>query len=196
MARQSDGEVTEMGKEMGNRQRDRGRGRGSASGRIRAGLLLVAMVSVLFSAIFVALPALAVQPDEMLDDPVLEARAREISRDIRCLVCRNESIDDSNADLARDLRLLVRERVTAGDSNAEVKNYLVARYGEFVLLMPRFSAANAALYAFPALAFLIGLMIVVIYLRHRGRAAPKGQGAADAPLSEQERQQLDRILER
>ena len=94
-------------------------------------------------ALLIAAPALAVQPEEMLADPVLEARARAISKEVRCLVCRNESIDDSNAGLARDLRLLVRERLTAGDSDAEVLNYLVERYGEFVLLKPRFSIANA-----------------------------------------------------
>ncbi|HLS19726.1 MAG TPA: cytochrome c-type biogenesis protein [Paracoccaceae bacterium] len=154
------------------------------------------MLALFFSAVLAGMPAGAVQPDEMLDDPVLEARAREISRDIRCLVCRNESIDDSNADLARDLRLLVRERVSAGDSNAEVKDYLVARYGEFVLLMPRFSMGNAALYGFPFVAFLIGLAIMFAYLRRPRHAAPEGQGVSDVPLSEQERQQLERLLER
>lgn len=168
---------------------------GRSVGHVRDGLRLLAMLGLLFSAILAAMPAGAVQPDEMLDDPVLEARAREISRDIRCLVCRNESIDDSNADLARDLRILVRERVSAGDSNAEVKDYLVARYGEFVLLMPRFSMGNAALYSFPVVAFLIGLAIMFVYLRRPRRVTPEGQGAPDAPLSEQERQRLDRILD-
>ncbi|HEU0220888.1 MAG TPA: cytochrome c-type biogenesis protein, partial [Paracoccaceae bacterium] len=90
-----------------------------------------------------AAPAPAVQPDEMLADPALEARAREISRELRCLVCRNESIDESNASLARDLRLLVRERLVAGDTNEAVTDYVVARYGEYVLLRPSFSGANA-----------------------------------------------------
>src|SRR5690625_1866892 len=172
------------------------RGREIDTAGLRNHLRVLVALCALLLASLVSLPAGAVQPDEMLDDPVLEARAREISRDIRCLVCRNESIDDSNADLARDLRILVRERVTAGDSNAEVKDYLVARYGEFVLLMPRFSMANAALYAFPAAAFLIGLGIVIVYIRHRRSMAPAGQGAGDAPLSEDEKKQLDRILGR
>jgi len=166
---------------------------GPRARHVSGGLRLFAMLGLLLSAILAGMPAGAVQPDEMLDDPVLEARAREISRDIRCLVCRNESIDDSNADLARDLRILVRERVSAGDSNAEVKVYLVDRYGEFVLLMPRFSLGNAALYGFPIVAFLIGLAIMFAYLRCPRH---KGQGGSDAPLSEQERQRLDRILER
>jgi len=85
-------------------------------------------------------PALAVNPDEMLADPVLEARAREISAGLRCLVCQNQSIDDSDADLARDLRILVRERLQAGDSNAQVEQYLVDRYGEYVLLQPRLNS--------------------------------------------------------
>ena len=108
----------------------------------------------LFLALIVAAPAFAVQPDEMLADPALEARARAISKEVRCLVCRNESIDDSNASLARDLRLLVRERLTAGDSDAEVLDYLVERYGEFVLLKPKFSAANAARWLAGPAAFL------------------------------------------
>ena len=93
---------------------------------------------VFLLALVVAASAYAVQPDEMLADPRLEARARAISKEVRCLVCRNESIDDSNATLARDLRLLVRERLVAGDSDAEVLDYLVERYGEFVLLKPKF----------------------------------------------------------
>jgi cytochrome c-type biogenesis protein CcmH len=141
-----------------------------------------------------AFPALAVQPDEMLDDPALEARARGISQELRCLVCRNESIDESNADLARDLRILVRERLVAGDTDAEVRQFLVDRYGEFVLLKPRFSAANAALYLFPAVAFFGGLGIVVVYLRRR-RQQGAGRGEA-APLTDEERRRLDGILGR
>jgi len=91
-------------------------------------------------------PVMAVQPDEMLDDPKLEERAREISGGLRCLVCRNESIDDSNADLARDMRLLVRERLLAGDSNEEVVQYIVDRYGEYVLLNPTTTGSNLVLW--------------------------------------------------
>ena len=97
------------------------------------------MFKYLLLILMLATPVLAVQPDEILDDPVLEARARVISKVLRCLVCRNENIDDSNAELARDLRLLVRERLVAGDTNQEVEDFVVDRYGEFILLMPVFS---------------------------------------------------------
>ncbi len=148
-------------------------------------LLLALMVAVPLAA-----PAWAVQPDEMLADPRLEARARAISKEVRCLVCRNESIDDSNATLARDLRLLVRERLVAGDSDAEVLDYLVERYGEFVLLKPKFSAANALLWFAGPIAFLLGLMAIIAYHRtRRPRAA-----ANAAPLSDAEKRRLDDIL--
>ena len=144
----------------------------------------------LFLALLVAAPVQAVQPDEILADSVLEERARALSKELRCLVCRNESIDDSNAELARDLRLLVRERLTAGDSDAEVLDYLVERYGEFVLLKPKFSIANAALWMAGPIAFLIGLIAVTAYLRtRRPRAA-----ANEAPLSDEEKRRLDDIL--
>jgi cytochrome c-type biogenesis protein CcmH len=141
-------------------------------------------------ALLIAAPAFAVQPDEMLADPALEARAREISKELRCLVCQNESIDDSNADLARDLRLLVRERLTAGDSDQQVIDYLVARYGEFVLLKPQFSTANAALWLAGPATFLIGLGAIYAFLRSRKPRAVGGE----APLSDEEKAELDRIL--
>ena len=103
-----------------------------------------------------ASPALAVQPDEILPDPALEARARELSRELRCMVCQNQSIDDSDAPLARDLRLLVRERLKAGDSDAQVLDFLTARYGEFVLLKPRLRWDTALLWFAPALVLLVG----------------------------------------
>lgn len=116
--------------------------------------------------------AYAVQPDEMLADPVLEARARDISQDLRCLVCRNENIDDSNADLAKDLRLLVRERLLAGDTDAQVKAALVARYGEFVLLLPTTNGANIILWwAGPAL-LLAGFGLAFFFIRRRPQTAP------------------------
>ncbi|MFK7942376.1 MAG: cytochrome c-type biogenesis protein [Paracoccaceae bacterium] len=130
---------------------------------------------------------LAVQPDEILEDPGLEARAREISKELRCLVCRNESIDDSNAGLARDLRLLVRERLVAGDTDPEVKTYLVARYGEFVLLKPVFSMANAALWFAGPILFVLGLLAALFYLRSRRTAVPDR-------LSAEEQAELDRLL--
>ncbi len=136
-------------------------------------------------------PLFAVQPDEMLDDPALEARAREISSGLRCLVCRNESIDDSNAALARDLRLLVRERLVAGDSDAEVVDYIVDRYGEYVLLKPRTGGSNLVLWLAGPAMLLLGGAIGFAFLRRRARAAPQEEAA----LSEAERARLREILE-
>jgi len=143
---------------------------------------------VFIFALLVAWPAAAVQPDEMLADPALESRAREISKELRCLVCQNESIDDSNAGLARDLRLLVRERLTAGDTDTEVKEFLVARYGEFVLLKPSFSVANLAIWLTGPLVFLVGLGAAAAYLRRRPAAL------REAPLSAEEKAALAKII--
>jgi len=143
-------------------------------------------------ALLIAAPAFAVQPDEVLADPALEGRARAISKELRCLVCQNESIDDSNADLARDLRLLVRERLMQGDTDQQVLDYLVQRYGEFVLLKPRFSAANAALWLAGPLTFLIGLGAIVVFLRGRRSQT----ASSEAPLTEEETAALKRILKR
>ena len=145
-------------------------------------LRIAALLAVLLPA-----PGWAVQPDEILADPALETRAREISKELRCLVCRNESIDDSNAELARDLRLLVRERIVAGDTNAEVKTYLVDRYGEFVLLKPVFSMANAAMWLAGPVLFLAGLIAALVFLRGRRAATPAG-------LTAEEQAELDRLL--
>ncbi|WP_163268994.1 cytochrome c-type biogenesis protein [Chelativorans alearense] len=114
-----------------------------------------------------AWPAAAVEPDEMLADPALEARARDLSAELRCMVCQNQSIDDSNADLARDLRILVRDRIRAGDTDEEVLAYIVSRYGEFVLLKPRLSARNALLWATPVLVLIGGGLIAFVNLRRR-----------------------------
>jgi cytochrome c-type biogenesis protein CcmH len=114
-------------------------------------------------------PASAVQPDEILQDPALEARARDLSRELRCMVCQNQSIDDSDAPLARDLRLLVRERLQAGDSNSQVIDFLVARYGEFVLLKPRFTGRTALLWLLPPALLAIGIAVVVVAARRRTR---------------------------
>lgn len=137
-----------------------------------------------------AAPALAVQPDEILQDPAQEARAREVSKDLRCLVCRNESIDDSNAELARDLRLLVRERIVAGDSNAEVKQYLVDRYGEYVLLKPLTGGANWLLWGAGPLMLILAMGMGALYLRRRG----KGADAPVQALSAQEQARLSEIM--
>ncbi|WP_235855899.1 cytochrome c-type biogenesis protein [Mesobaculum littorinae] len=114
-----------------------------------------------------AQPAGAVTPAEMLDDPALEARAREIGGELRCLVCRNESIEESDADLASDLRILVRERVTAGDSNAEVIDYVTDRYGEYVLLRPNARGANLILWLAGPVMLLGALGLTLVYLRRR-----------------------------
>ncbi|MBI0003163.1 cytochrome c-type biogenesis protein CcmH [Bartonella sp. M0177] len=130
---------------------------------------------------------LAVLPDEVLQDQALEQRARDISSHLRCLVCQNESIDDSNAPLARDLRLIVRERLTAGDSDSEVIDYLVARYGEFVLLKPRLNAETLLLWLAPL--FIIVIAASLIFWRFKRRENNKLM-----PLSETEKKRLDEIL--
>jgi cytochrome c-type biogenesis protein CcmH len=135
-------------------------------------------------------PARAVEPDEMLDDPVLEARARALSQEIRCLVCQNEPIDSSNADLARDLRILVRERIVAGDSDADVKAFLVARYGDYVLLDPPMKMTTYALWFGPVLILLLSALGVYFFFA-RARQAPGARG----PLSAEERARLERLLQ-
>ena len=135
-------------------------------------------VFAIFSVI-ATLPANAVNPDEVLKDPVLEARARELSAKLRCLVCQNQSIDDSDADLAKDLRLLVRERLTAGDSNNQVLDYLVARYGEFVLLNPRISAKTYLLWGTPVFLLMLGGIVLVISQRKKAKAKPNILSSAE-----------------
>ncbi|UWR12892.1 cytochrome c-type biogenesis protein [Sulfitobacter mediterraneus] len=137
-----------------------------------------------------ASPLAAVQPDEVLEDPVLEARARELSKGLRCLVCRNESIDESNASLARDLRILVRDRLLAGDTDAEAVAFIVDRYGEYVLLKPDNSGANWLLWGAGPLMLLLAGGAGVIYLRGRSKAAAPD----DTPLSAEEQARLDDIL--
>jgi cytochrome c-type biogenesis protein CcmH len=131
--------------------------------------------------------ALAVQPDEILADPTLEARARALSSELRCMVCQNQSIDDSDAPLARDLRILVRERLKAGDSDDKVLDFLTARYGEFVLLKPRFSERTAILWLAPVAILMIGGVAVILTLR-RKRAVP---AASSEPLTPDEMRRLD-----
>lgn len=138
----------------------------------------------------IAAPVWAVEPDEILDDPELEARARVLSKDLRCLVCRNESIDESNADLARDLRILVRERLVAGDSNDEALDFIVGRYGEFVLLRPQAGGSNWLLWGAGPAMLLVALIGGMIYLRRRS-ASP---AATEAGLSDEEQARLDQIL--
>ncbi len=138
--------------------------------------------------------ALAVEPDEMLKDPKLEARARRLSQQLRCLVCQNENIDESNADLARDIRILLRERLKAGDTDEQAIQFLVDRYGEYVLLKPRFAPHTLILWIGPFLVLGLGLFAAAVYLRRRVRSAPEAS-RAEAPLSEEERERLRRLLE-
>lgn len=152
---------------------------------MRLAALRALMVAALLA---VAGAALAVQPDEVLDDPALEARARAISAELRCMVCQNQSIDDSDASLARDLRVLVRERLKAGDTDEEVLAYVVARYGEFVLLKPRFSLRNALLWGTPAVLLVIGGIVLVVSIRRRERPATKA-------LSAEEKDALAKVLD-
>lgn len=151
------------------------------------GYVMLLLLLSLWSA-----PALAVQPDEILDDPKLEARARDISAGLRCLVCQNQSIDDSNAPLARDLRLLVRERLKAGDSDEQVIDFVVARYGEFALLRPRFTPHNYALWLAPPVLLLLAL--IVIYVAYRRRKAG-GKPAEANDLTTAEKRRLKKLLD-
>ncbi|MCL8380902.1 cytochrome c-type biogenesis protein [Xanthobacter aminoxidans] len=129
-------------------------------------------------------PAFAVQPDEVLGDPVMESRARTISAELRCMVCQNQSIDDSDAPLAKDLRIIVRERLKAGDSDSQVLDFMVARYGEFVLLRPRMSWRNALLWGAPILVLLLGGFGAILAMRRRSAAppAPRLSAAEEARL--------------
>ncbi|KWV42889.1 cytochrome C, partial [Rhizobium altiplani] len=122
---------------------------------------LLLVIAIVLSAA----PAFAVNPDEVLADPALEARARAISAELRCMVCQNQSIDDSNAELAKDLRLLVRERLTNGDTNEQVMNYIVSRYGEFVLLKPRFETKTILLWGAPLLLAVAGGLSLIVFAR-------------------------------
>ena len=143
-----------------------------------------------FVLLALAGPARAVEPGEMLANPVLEARARAIGKELRCLVCQNESIDDSNADLAHDLRVLLRERLVAGDTDAQAIQYIVDRYGQFVLLKPPVEPATYVLWFGPLALLLVAGAGTVFYLRrHRPEAME-----VSAPLSADERQRIDRLL--
>jgi cytochrome c-type biogenesis protein CcmH len=154
---------------------------------------LIAISAVLLLAALAAPAAYAVQPDEIMTDPAKEARARELSRELRCMVCQNQSIDDSDAPLARDLRLLVRERIATGDSDSQVIDFLVARYGEFVLLKPRLTPHTLLLWLLPPLALIGGGLALWFYSRRRSNAG----SAADPSLlhlTEEEEARLQRLL--
>ena len=137
-------------------------------------------------------PAKSVDPREVLEDPALEERARKISKALRCVVCQNQAIDDSDAILARDLRLLVRDRLIAGDSDKQVVDYVVSRYGDFVLLKPPFKIATLALWLGPLVIIVFALIAGITFFRQQRRAAIQIIGASD--LSDEERKSLDNLL--
>ncbi|MEL6509402.1 MAG: cytochrome c-type biogenesis protein [Pseudomonadota bacterium] len=149
------------------------------------------MIRALLIWVLLATPVFALDPAELLDDPVLEDRAREISKGLRCPVCQNESIDESNATVAQDLRALVRERLLAGDSNTEVVEFVVARYGEYVLLNPQTTGANLALWLAGPAMLLLGAGMAVVYIRRRD-TQPKDQSDG---LSAEEAERLSKILD-
>jgi cytochrome c-type biogenesis protein CcmH len=139
--------------------------------------------------------AFAVQPDEVLSDPALETRARALSKELRCMVCQNQSIDDSAAPLARDLRVLVRERLTGGDSDQQVLDFLVARYGEFVLLKPRLAWHNALLWFGPPGLLIGGALVLLVSARRRKRAGPVPAGPEAQALTAAEEARLDALMQ-
>jgi cytochrome c-type biogenesis protein CcmH len=153
----------------------------------------IAILIITLLAGFAVTPAYAVLPDEIMSDPVKEARARDLSRELRCMVCQNQSIDDSEAPLARDLRLLVRERIAAGDSNAQVLDFLVARYGEFVLLKPRLESHTLLLWLLPPLALAGGGFALWTYGRRRSKSPAEDDGSA-AVLTAEEEARLQRLI--
>ncbi len=146
------------------------------------------MVAVLMSIALLAGGVVALEPEEILDDPVLEDRARALSATLRCVVCQNQSIDESNAGIASDMRRLVRQRLVAGDSDAEVRQYLVDRYGDYVLLRPPVSRQTLILWGAPAALIVFGMLTLLIVARGRSRAA------AAVPLSDDERKRLAKLL--
>ncbi len=151
------------------------------------------MYAMLAAAVLLSTsPVWAVEPDEIMKDPALEERAREVSKDLRCVVCQNQSIDDSNSGLAKKMRVLVRERISKGDSNQEVKDYLVSRYGDFVLLKPPVKAKTMALWFGPAIMIVIGLGGIIFYYRRRSKETAATTGAA--PLSADEQARLDALM--
>ena len=148
-------------------------------------------ITVLSLILFVT-PALAIQPDEILKDTVLEERARVISKELRCLVCQNQSIDDSDAPLARDLRVLVRERLQAGESDEEVINFVVDRYGDFVLLRPPVKASTLVLWLSPVAALLVGIFLLLTWFRKQKQFVP----VQAKPLSDEEKKKLQAAFKR
>jgi len=156
---------------------------------------LIAISLALLMTALAASSARAVQPDEIMSDPVKESRARDLSRELRCMVCQNQSIDDSEAPLARDLRLLVRERIAAGDSDAQVIDFLVARYGEFVLLKPRLERRTLLLWLLPPLALAGGGLALWVHSRRRAKSAA-AEDLSSSKLTAEEEARLERLIAR
>ncbi len=154
---------------------------------IRLSLLSLSMLWLIIAS----QPVFAVQPNEMLADPKLEARARQIGEDLRCLVCQNQSIDDSDADLAHDLRMLVRQRLQAGDNDDQVKRFLVARYGDYVLLTPPFQTNTLALWLGAPILLLIAITVAILFNRRRSISSTN----ADEPLSADEKRRIANLIE-
>lgn len=161
-------------------------------------MTLKALAAALILAVALPFAAQAVEPDEILKDPAQEARAREVGKQLRCVVCQNQSIDDSNAELAGDMRVLVRERIVAGDSNEEVIAYMVDRYGDYVLLDPPFKASTYVLWIGPGVIAVLGVVGLLAFFRRRQTAVAGGAGddapAAAQPLSDDERRRLEKLL--
>ncbi len=151
--------------------------------------LAIALISITMMS-----PAYAVNPDEILKDPALEARARVVGKELRCLVCQNQSIDDSDADLARDLRVLVRERITQGDSNEEVIEYVVSRYGDFVLLNPPFKLKTYALWFGPWIILIFGIGVIWVFYRRRLGVDPEVSTSVNK-LSDMEETRLKKLMD-
>jgi len=150
------------------------------------------MKTVIFLLFFLATPAMAIQPDEILEDKVLEERARVISKELRCLVCQNQSIDDSDAPLARDLRVLVRERLQAGESDEKVIKFVVDRYGDFVLLRPPVKASTLTLWVSPIAVLIVGVILLLARFRKQAKNMP----VKVQPLSSEETKKLEAVLKK
>ncbi|MFB2531083.1 cytochrome c-type biogenesis protein CcmH [Paracoccus sp. p4-l81] len=161
-------------------------------GGVRSTIGGKAPLAALTLCLTLAMPALAVQPDEVLPDPALESRAREISKVLRCPVCQGENIDESNAEVSRDLRLLVRERLVAGDSNTEVVDFVTDRYGDYVLFEPRATGTNLILYAIGPVVGLLALIGGLLFIR--SRRPTTAAEAAPSALTDEERARLDKIM--
>ena len=147
----------------------------------------------IIAVLWLAVPSFAVEPDEILPDPILEKQAREISSVLRCLVCQNESIDESSASLARDLRILVRERLLLGETNDQVLEFIVSRYGEYVLLKPKISGINLVLWLIGPLCLLFSVFLSGLYIRNKNRV---NKIETSSPLSDKERSRFEEIMRR